>query len=55
MQFIDVFEDGLDGYDRIKQFMDRGFSLPLISIGDKKFFYGGISNKLIYSAAKEFI
>ena len=53
--FYDVFEDGLDGHDNIKMFMDRGLSLPLISIGDTKLLYGGISNQQIYEVAKEII
>jgi hypothetical protein len=53
LQFIDVFEDGRDGHVKVKMFMDRGLSLPLISIADQKFLYGGISNQLIYNTSIE--
>jgi hypothetical protein len=53
LQFIDVFEDGIDGHVKVKMFMDRGLSLPLISIADQKFLYGGISNQLIYNTSIE--
>ena len=36
-------------------FMNRGLSLPLISIEDSKFFHGVISGEQIYAAAKEFV
>jgi len=55
LQFIDVFEDGIDGHEKVKMFMDRGYRLPLISIDDQKFFYGAISNKLIHETATELL
>lgn len=53
--FIDVFEDSLDGHENVRMFMDRGLSLPLISIDNAKFLYGGISEQQIYEEAKDFL
>jgi hypothetical protein len=55
VNFIDVFEDNLDGHENIKMFMNRGLSLPLVSIGNVKFLYGGISDQQIYEVAKEIL
>ena len=55
VNFIDVFEDNLDGHEKIKIFMHRGLSLPLVSIGNAKFLYGGISEQQIYEEAKEIL
>ena len=53
VNFIDVFEDSLVGHENVKMFMNRGLSLPLISIGNTKFLYSGISEQQIYEEAKE--
>lgn len=56
VQFIDLnklkFEDG---FERIKDTMDKGFEPPITVIDDIIRYYGGISNRLIYNDIKELL
>lgn len=52
-KFIDVLMDDLDGYESVKNAMERGYSMPLTAINGKLKFYGGISNKMVYAEIKK--
>jgi len=53
LSFIDLMENDIDSYPAILQLLNRGFSPPVISIGNQKYLYGGISKVQIQKAAKE--
>jgi len=53
--FVDIFQNGIQGFAKIEEYMDRGFKLPIVSIDDVKFFHSGVYNHLIYETAKEIL
>ncbi len=52
MKFIDVMEEQLDGYQSVKEYMQKGYALPLTSINGEMKLYGGISNEMVYDNLK---
>ena len=56
VEFIDLNNTKLEnGFERIKDIIDRGFEPPIIVIDDIIRYYGGISNRLIYNDIKELL
>ncbi|GAB6156339.1 hypothetical protein JCM17380_50910 [Desulfosporosinus burensis] len=53
LQFIDVFEDDLKGYDKPHTMFKNGFTLPLVAVNGVVRFYGGISNSKIYDEVRK--
>jgi len=55
LQFIDLFEDDLKGYDTAHTMFKNGFALPLVAVNGVVRFYGGISNSKIYDEVKKLL
>ena len=53
LQFIDVFEDDLKGYDTAHTMFKNGFALPLVAVNGVVRFYGGISHSMIYDEVRK--
>jgi hypothetical protein len=53
ISFTDLIEDDIEPYQTIEQLLNRGFSPPIISIGNQKYLHGGISKEQIHKIAKE--
>jgi hypothetical protein len=53
LQFIDVFEDDLTGYDTVHAMFKNGFSLPLVAVNGIVRFYGGISHSRIFDEVQK--
>ncbi|RKL62307.1 hypothetical protein DXT63_12465 [Thermoanaerobacteraceae bacterium SP2] len=54
-EFVDVIEDGLEGYVEALKLLEKGYGLPLTLINGKPRFYGGISNEMFYDVIKKHI
>jgi len=55
VQFLDVLEDDLSGYDTAHMMFKTGYALPLVAIKGKVCFYGGISNSMVYAEIRKMI
>ncbi len=53
LQFIDVIEDNLDGYESVKKLLDTDIALPVTAINGEPRFYGGLSVPMICEAVTE--
>lgn len=53
LQFIDLFEDDLKGYDSAHIMFKNGFALPLVAVNGIVRFYGGISHSKIYEEVRK--
>jgi len=53
LQFIDVFEDDLKGYDTAHTMFKNGFALPLVAVNGVVRLYGGISHSKIYDEVRK--
>ena len=53
LQFIDVIEDDLKGFDTAHTMFKNGFTLPLVAVNGVVRFYGGISHSRIYNEVRK--
>ena len=53
LQFIDLFEDDLKGYDSAHTMIKNGFALPLVAVNGVVRLYGGISNSKIHEEVRK--
>ena len=53
LQFIDVFEDDLKGYDTAHTMFKNGFALPLVAVNGVVRLYGGISHSMVYDEVRK--
>jgi len=53
LQFIDLFEDDLKGYDSAHTMFKNGFAIPLVAVNGVVRFYGGISHSKIYEEVRK--
>lgn len=53
VQFLDVLDDDLSGYDTPHTMFKNGFALPLVAIKGVVRFYGGISKTMVYDEVKK--
>jgi len=53
MKFVDIMDDRLDGYEMVKEYLEKGFALPLTAINGEMKLYGGISNEMVHKYLKE--
>lgn len=52
-EFIDVFEEDMSKYEYVNKALDVGYGLPLTAINKRVYFYGGISNNMIWDKINE--
>lgn len=55
VEFVDLLEDDLTGYDHAKPVIERGYKLPLTFINKRAIYAGGIDNKKILIAVQKLI
>jgi len=55
LNFIEVDSKAMIEHEEIREIIKEGYSLPVIIIDDIVRYYGGISNKLVYSDVVELI
>jgi hypothetical protein len=53
INFVDILMDDMDGNTSVIDALDQGYDLPLTAINGEIKFYGGIANKMIYSAIRK--
>ncbi len=51
--FIDLLEDDLNGYEKEKKFIEKGYQLPVTFIAGKPSFSGKIDNRKAYKILKK--
>ncbi|ABR48002.1 hypothetical protein Amet_1832 [Alkaliphilus metalliredigens QYMF] len=52
MAFIDVIEDDLSGYEKVKEMLDKGYQLPLTLVAGRAAFAGKVDNEKLYQILK---
>jgi len=53
LQFIDILDDNMDGHDKVREVLEKGYGIPLTAVAGTLRFHSGISNKMIYEAIQE--
>lgn len=53
VQFLDVLDDNLSGYDTAHTMFKNGFALPLVAVKGVVRFSGGINTTMVYDEVKK--